>query len=244
MIIRVLLPLSAFILVLAGLIAIEPPPTKEQLEQVERREMLSQIQSEQKKLLKQLTQLERKKQLISGQNSKIDKAKQKFIFLDESLERLRVKAEKEKQEAQKSIADIEGEMQIVEQKAEAWVRAAYKLSIEAFPPGYLAKVLWNADGTVIAETGKLARDLRATLHISETAAQAAATKVSNILKSRYARRTLVTAAAALATIALLEGAEPVFGWFFDRWWKLLAASAAGLLALGAVTYLQKKNVFE
>ena len=105
-------------------------------------------------------------------------------------------------------------------------------------------MLWQLDGSAIAEAGKLERDLRATLHITETAAQAAAQRVSSILRSGYARRTLVSAAAALATLALIESAELAFGWVFDRWWKLLAASIAGLLAFGGVVLLQRRKVFE
>ena len=244
MIIKVLLPLLAFMLVLSSLIAVEPPPTKEQLEQIQRREMLAQIQSEQQALLKQLSQLERQEQLVRNKISTIDNAKAKHSALGETLERLRVEAKKEKQAAEKSISDIADEMQTVEHKAEQWVRTAYKLTPDALPPGYLARVLWQVDGTAIAETGKLARDLRATLHISETAAQAAATRINKVLKSGYARRTLLSAAAALATIALLEGAEPAFGWVFERWWKLLAAGAAGLLVLVSVTRMQQKNLFD
>ena len=56
---KVLLPLPAFVVVLVGLIAVEPPPTPEELAQQERREKLSQIQTEHDKLIEQLDKWER-----------------------------------------------------------------------------------------------------------------------------------------------------------------------------------------
>jgi hypothetical protein len=245
---RIVLPIVAFIAVLAGLVATEAPPTEEELEQQARREMLSQIQAEQQELLSELDRLERERQMLNTKIAAIERsiagASANTPALEASLERLRVENEAEKADAIAQIAATNEKMEAVEEKAENWVRMAYNLTPDALPPGYLARVLWRADGAAIAESGKLARDLRATLHISETAAQAAATRVGRVLKSGYARRTLVTAAASLATLALIESAEPVVGWTFERWWKLLAAVLAALVAYTTVVQLQKRQILD
>jgi len=241
---KVLLPLIAFVVVFVGLIAVEPSPTQEQLDEQQRSEMLKKIQGEQKQLLERLGKLERKERLLRSQIDGIDKAHADYPALRESLERVNEKKKRQKKEAEKAIAGVDEEMRSVERKAEDWVRAAYNLTPDALPPGYLARVLWKADGKAITETTKLARDLQATLHIGKTAAQTAAQRVSRFLKSPYTRRTLVSAAAALATLALIESAEPLFGWVFDRWLKFLVSAAAGLIAFGGIVLLQKRKVLD
>lgn len=247
--IKALLPLVALIAVFVGLIAVEPPPTQEQLDEKQRRELFEQIfESEPEQLREQLGKLERTEKIKNSVIQAVEKAKADHPLLRDSLERVQEEERKKKEEAEKAIAGVHDEMRSLERKATEYLRTAYNLTPDALPPGYLARVLWKMDGTAITETTKLAKDLRATLHISETAAQKAGQRLSRLLKSRYMRRTLVSAAAALATLALIESAEPLaeplFDWVFNRWWKFLVSAAAGLIVLGGIVQLQKRKVFD
>jgi hypothetical protein len=69
-------------------------------------------------------------------------------------------------------------------------------------------------------------------------------RLKAIFSSRYTRITLISAAAALASLAVIESAEPVFEWTFDRWWKLLVAALSGMLTFIAVVQLQKRKIME
>ena len=207
--------------------------------------MLEDILEEETALLDRLDKLKRELLLQEQMIKNLDKVSAETSeALQDSVERIRLRTEQEKAEAQQKIAQANTEMEAIEQRAEEWVRQVYGLSTEALPAGYLARVLWKADGTAIKETGELTKDLRNALHINETSAQKAANKVRSIARSKYTRRTLVSAAAGLATVAVLDAAEPAFGWVFDRWWKLLAAAAASLLAYLAVLKLQQHKVFD
>ena len=239
---KVILPICACVMVLLGLIATEPPPTAEEQKRLAQREMLRQIQSEQDALLETLDGLEDQEQELRLRLAAIESAASDHPALQDSLQRLQLVTAKHKTAAEASIVEVRAEMEHAERKAEDWVRKAYDLTPDALPPGYLARVLWKADGAAIAEASKLAHDLKVTLHISETSAQAAASRVRKFLKSGYTRRTLISAAGALATLAVFESAEPVFSWAFNLWWKLLAAILAGLAVLGLVIWLQRRRV--
>ena len=171
---KVLLPLVAVVAVLVGLIAVEPPPTQQQRDEEQRRELLKKIESEHELLLSQLVSLEREKRMLRSQISGIDKAYANHPALRESFDTVKGRFERQKGEVETTITGVDAEMRSVERKAEEWVRAAYNLTPDALPPGYLAGVLWKADGKAIVETTKLAKDLQAKLHMGETAAQTAA----------------------------------------------------------------------
>ena len=241
---KIILPIIAFIAVLEGLIAAEPPLTQEQLDQKFAQEKMEQLKHEYEDTIDELNKLDREKKQAQIVLIKLSEIQDNYPALEDSIDRTRENSERQKAEAEGKITDAEAKMAKLEQRSEEWVRIAYNLAPDALPPGYLARVLWTADKTAITESAKLAKDLRATLHITESTANKLVVKLRAILSSRYTRRTLISAAAALASLAVLESAEPVFEWTFDRWWKLLVAMMFGVLTFIAVVQLQKRKIME
>ena len=84
---KVLLPLVAVVAVFVGLIAVEPPPTQEQLDKKHKREMLKHFQSEHKQILEQLDKLEREEKQLRFSIGRIEEARAKHAALKGPLGR-------------------------------------------------------------------------------------------------------------------------------------------------------------
>ena len=125
---KILLPIIAFIAVLAGLIAAESPLTQEQLDQKFAQEKMEQLENEYKQTLDELNELDRDKRSAQLLLKKLNESKDKFPALTESSERIKEELAKQKAESEGKIIDIEAKMLEIEQRAEEWVRIAYKLT--------------------------------------------------------------------------------------------------------------------